>query len=190
MKHPKKRQTSERSRQPPLAPPLDKGAAHRSSEKVRLPNGSTTFRRHTGIIRMIERGCARRPASEKVDLPNARTTLPPSRRRRRMKREAAPGALRLRKIKATNARTTLPPSRRCRRMKREATPGALRPKKSICRTAVARATGLEPATSGVTGRRSDQLNYARMMRCFPRLAVRERCMTYGVGRGKSRAILA
>jgi hypothetical protein len=30
----------------------------------------------------------------------------------------------------------------------------------ICRLFLAGATGLEPATSGVTGRRSNQLNYA------------------------------
>ena len=30
---------------------------------------------------------------------------------------------------------------------------------------MARATGLEPATSGVTGRHSNQLSYARAARC-------------------------
>jgi hypothetical protein len=33
-------------------------------------------------------------------------------------------------------------------------------KMPLCRMFVTGATGLEPATSGVTGRRSDQLNYA------------------------------
>jgi hypothetical protein len=38
---------------------------------------------------------------------------------------------------------------------------------------MARATGLEPATSGVTGRHSNRLSYARAFRVPPRGALRE-----------------
>ena len=45
---------------------------------------------------------------------------------------------------------------------------------------VARVTGLEPAASGVTGRRSNQLSYTRISRRFryarpPRLSIQPQC---------------
>ena len=42
------------------------------------------------------------------------------------------------------------------------------------RQGVARVTGLEPATSGVTGRRSNQLSYTRMTLTPQRRPLRER----------------
>jgi hypothetical protein len=42
------------------------------------------------------------------------------------------------------------------------------------RKGVARVTGLEPATSGVTGRRSNQLSYTRMTLAPKRSPLRER----------------
>ena len=54
---------------------------------------------------------------------------------------------------------------------------------------MARATGLEPAASGVTGRRSNQLSYARAFLCLIERSVirqsgsirqRRRCTTRGV----------
>ena len=41
-------------------------------------------------------------------------------------------------------------------------------KKAFLKYRVARETGLEPAASGVTGRRSNQLSYSRNRKCAPR----------------------
>src|SRR6185437_2527298 len=47
-----------------------------------------------------------------------------------------------------------------RRQARERTPGGERTQRRSSREKMARETGLEPATSGVTGRRSNQLSYS------------------------------